>query len=323
LIAQVINVAIKTWRYDLPRSPMQGVRRPKYFNERNRRLQGDEQERLLRAARREDLLRSRRAAVEELLGPARAQAGKLPNDTARKRFLTIARKRATRQLRRSYAIVPLYETFIAFLLETAARRGEALALLWQDVRLEDQTAFFPETKNDRSRTVPVQRFTSELLATLPRAEDRVFPMSIGSLKGAWRRICQRARLNDYHMHDLRHEGLSRIAEAGHNAGQHFTLIDLAAISGHRDLRMLARYANLCARHLAKRLDAAFATAGVALTGGQRSGHKGRRRLGGTDGVSVREVLSPPTPLGPASTPSAIRVHDLPATPNHVENTPSV
>jgi integrase len=303
----VINLAIKTWRYDLHRSPMLGVRRPKYFNERNRRLKGDEQERLFRSARREDLIRSRELALEKLLAPAREKAKRARNATARQRYLRRAGKVALRQLNRRYEIIPLYEAIIAFLLETAARRGEALALKWADVHVADQTAFFPETKNFFPRTVAIQRFSVDLLAMLPRSGEKVFPVSIGSLKGAWNRICERAGLrernrndwesclNDLHIHDLRHESLSRAAEAGHGSeGKPFTLIDLQAISGHRDLRMLARYAHLCAKHLAKRLDAVFADAGVELDGGHRSGHKGRRRLGGKEGLSVREVLAAPS-----------------------------
>ena len=321
----VINLAIKTWRYDLQRSPMLGVRRPKYFNERNRRLKGDEQERLFRSARREDLIHSRELALEKLLAPAREKAKRARNATARQRYLRRARKIALRQLNRHYEIIPMYEAFVSFLLETAARRGEALALKWTDFNFGDQTAYFPETKNFFPRTVPVQRFTANLLALLPRTIKYVFPLALGSLKGAWNRICERAGLrerdrsnrekclNDFHIHDGRHEALSRTAEAGYGtAGKPFTLIDLQAISGHRDLRMLARYAHLCAKHLAKRLDAVFADAGVELDGGHRSGHKGRRRLGGKEGLSVREVLAAP-PDSPAMEPT----RDLPRDPSDV------
>jgi integrase len=309
----VINLATKTWGYDLHRSPLLGVRRPKYFNERNRRLQDDEQERLFRSARREDLIRSRELALEPLLAPARAEAKLLPNASARQRFLRPARKIALKKLNRGYEVIPLYESCIAFLLETAARRSEMLALARDDVHFGDQTAFFPETKNSLPRTVPIQRFTMDLLTLLPISGKNMFPISLASLKGAWTRICERAGLRerdrsneekclkDFKLHDLRHESLSRIAEAGHANNQHFHLVDLQAISGHRDVRMLARYANLCAKHLAKRLDAVFAQAGIALDGGHRSGHKGRRRLGGKEGLSVREIIATPTESTPAAT----------------------
>ncbi|UUZ77442.1 hypothetical protein LP414_09580 [Polaromonas sp. P1(28)-13] len=37
----------------------------------------------------------------------------------------------------------------------------------------------------------------------------------------------------------------------------FTLIDLQQFSGHRDMRMLMRYAHLCASKLAMKLDECF------------------------------------------------------------------
>lgn len=74
LLAGVFNVAIKTRRYEVPGSPMEGVRRPKYWNERGWRLVGDEEERLLAAAREEDRLRSIVFERERLLEPYREEA---------------------------------------------------------------------------------------------------------------------------------------------------------------------------------------------------------------------------------------------------------
>jgi hypothetical protein len=54
-----------------------------------------------------------------------------------------------------------------------------------------------------------------------------------------------------HFHDLRHEATSRLAESGL-----FTLVELQAITGHRDTRMLLRYSHLCARKLAEKMDRA-------------------------------------------------------------------
>lgn len=153
-----------------------------------------------------------------------------------------------------------------FLLATAARRGEALALLWSQTFLDAQTAFFPDTKNGRSRTVPLRRHLIELLNRLPRSENRVFPLSVDALKGAWYRICARAGIEDLHLHDLRHEAISLIAEAGLISGRPFSLRDLASITGHRDLRCLSRYTNLCASKLAIALDEVFVAAAAREQG---------------------------------------------------------
>ena len=55
-------------------------------------------------------------------------------------------------------------------------------------------------------------------------------------------------LVDARLHDLRHEGASRYAEK-----KRFNTLELAAITGHKDLRMLKRYVHPDARELAKRM----------------------------------------------------------------------
>jgi integrase len=160
---------------------------------------------------------------------------------------------------------------------TAARRGEALALVWDNVLIAERHAFFPETKNGRPRKVPLRLELIEALESLPRTDERVFPITTEQLRDAWARICERAGIQDLHVHDCRHEAISRIAESGK-----FTLVDLQAISGHRDTRMLLRYAHLCVRQLAERLDEVFAAK-------DRSNHKGRRRLVKGDRIRLSEL----------------------------------
>ena len=285
LIASVINVAIKTWRVRVIQSPMAGVRRPKYYNERDRRLRGDEELRLLEAARHEDLQRSLAPIVEEALLPARTAAKQLPNLTARKRFIATARREIEERLRPTIAVEPVFESLLTFLLATAARRGEALKLEWRDIDWHAPSALLRETKNGRDRRVPLRQCVVNALEALPRSQARVFPLTLDELKGAWERIRTGAGVADLHLHDLRHEGISRIAESAHMAGIPITLIELAAISGHRDLRTLARYAHICASNLAQRLDQAFEKAADSEAGLR----KGRKRLGGRDGMTLAEV----------------------------------
>ena len=54
-------------------------------------------------------------------------------------------------------------------------------------------------------------------------------------------------MNDFHFHDLRHEGISRLFELGLN------IAEVSAISGHRELKMLMRYTHLRAVDLVSRL----------------------------------------------------------------------
>jgi integrase len=68
-----------------------------------------------------------------------------------------------------------------------------------------------------------------------------------SLELAWNRLRIRAGMPDLHFHDLRHEAISRFAEMG------LSTVELSVISGHRDPRMLFRYAHLRPADLARKL----------------------------------------------------------------------
>jgi integrase len=282
VLSQVFTMAITYWGYNVGTNPMLGVLRPKFFNERNRRLVGDEEARILAAARAEDRLRSIELEVERLLEPYLEQSLALPSKSARKKFLAAAKKEVRPAAAKSYTHVALYETLIEFLLATAARRGEALSLSPSNVNLEAQTAYLPETKNGLPRTLPlVSTLVESLRKLLDQSEDDeyVFPISVDDLKNVWERICACTKIEDLHVHDLRHEGISRVADTGK-----CSLVDLQAFSGHRDPRSLLRYAHLCATKLAHRLDEAFRLENMTYD------HKGRKRLKGGAPVSMGDLM---------------------------------
>ncbi len=138
--------------------------------------------------------------------------------------------------------------FIRIAVETAMRRSEICALRWDNVDLRAQTAFLPKTKNGEARTVPLSSRAVEVLRSLPRRLDgRVLCLRPDSVTQAFERACKRAGLEGLHFHDLRHEATSRLAERLTNP------LDLAAVTGHKDLRMLKRYHHPSATDLAKKL----------------------------------------------------------------------
>jgi len=67
------------------------------------------------------------------------------------------------------------------------------------------------------------------------------------LSGNWRvQVRRKGRylgIEELHFHDLRHEGTSRLFEAG------FDIPKVALVTGHKDWRMLRRYTNLRPEHL--------------------------------------------------------------------------
>jgi integrase len=139
---------------------------------------------------------------------------------------------------------------VLFAIETGMRRGEILSLCWENVHLGKRYAHLPGTKNGDSRDVHLSALALDLLRDLPRnisSDQVVFPLHFEALKSAWGRACCRVGISDLRFHDLRHEATSRFFEKGLN------VMEVAAITGHKDLRMLQRYTHLRAEDLALKL----------------------------------------------------------------------
>lgn len=156
-----------------------------------------------------------------------------------------------------------YRTFFLLALETAMRMREMYTLEREQVDLSKKTIFLDKTKNGDKRQVPMSSPATLLLeAHLSSMPERkyVFQWFNGSytrsnlnktsakLSRKWSRVFGHAGCVGLTFHDLRHEATSRIFERT-------TLSDLeiAKITGHKDLRMLQRYANLRGSGLAERL----------------------------------------------------------------------
>lgn len=288
IFSSMCNIAIDTWRIHVEKNPMDGVKRPKYYNERDRRLTEAEEMRLINGARDEDRKAAIRKRLEALMAEERADANEANTVYKRKQIVKTARALYREEAEATYNHIPYFETFVQFQIMTAARRTETLTLTWANLNLAEQTAFLPETKNGRPRKLPIRADLVEMLSLLPQDSELVFPFGATGLRKAWERICEAANFtggNELRIHDLRHEAISRVAEAGGRLIGGFSLIDLQHFSGHRDVRMLLRYSHLCTKNLAKRLDEAFASPSEVST------HRGRRRLNSTASVKMSDLTS--------------------------------
>ena len=124
-----------------------------------------------------------------------------------------------------------------------------MALRWENVDLTRRIAHLPDTKNGEARTVPLSSTSVGVLRALPRSlHGEVFPgLTAEAVKRAFARATRRAGIEGLHFHDLRHEATTRLFERGLN------IMEVATITGHKDLRMLRRYTHLKAEDLAKKL----------------------------------------------------------------------
>jgi len=119
-----------------------------------------------------------------------------------------------------------------FAIETAMRAGEICGLEWQYVN--ERHVHLPLTKNGYARDVPLSseaRRIIEQLRFLNGEEGTVFDVSTASLDALFRKARARACIEDLHFHDTRREALTRLSKI-------FDVMELARISGHRDLRVL-------------------------------------------------------------------------------------
>lgn len=163
------------------------------------------------------------------------------------------------ELRHAVALVLLFD----MALETAMRLREMYTLAAGQVDVARRTIFLDRTKNGDRRQVPMSSVLVERLAPVLAGADGdalLFPWWDGRLDGRelrrttsllsrqFARVFDAAGCVDLHFHDLRHEATSRLFER-----TALSDLEIAKITGHRTMAMLARYANLRGSTLADRL----------------------------------------------------------------------
>ena len=134
-------------------------------------------------------------------------------------------------------------------LHTGMRSGEISSLRRNQIDLVKRTVTLTETKNGSIRTVPLSHSAAVVLRAAlsnpvrPFNTDLVFFGEPGrdgkrrpyDFKLEWHRKLQSAGIKGLRFHDLRHEAVSRLVEAG------LSDQEVAAISGHKSMQMLRRY----------------------------------------------------------------------------------
>ncbi|MCC2594739.1 site-specific integrase [Pusillimonas sp. MFBS29] len=212
LLSHLFTVAIKEWGIGLPFNPVSQIRRPAPGAGRNRRLTLAENKRLL-------------VAVDAYSNP-------------------------------------MFSWIVRIALETGMRLSEIGGLRLSQVDLQKRVVRLGITKNSSPRTVPLTKAaTASFQAAMdnpirPPETDLVFFGEPGRdgvrrpylFDKAWTDAKKAAGLTNFRFHDLRHEAVSRLVEAG------LSDQEVAAISGHKSMQMLKRYTHLRAEDLVGKLD---------------------------------------------------------------------
>ena len=211
LLSHLFNVARKEWGLSI-NNPAADVSRPKIRNGRTRFLTNDEAQRLLDAAQ-----QSRNKK--------------------------------------------LYH-YLLLMMHTGMRPSEAAGLKWCDVDLDARIVKLLDTKIDM-RYVPLSEIAAaNLLSIRPddvQVDTPVFlPGSTSSkrlqevpalhFKKAFENARGKAKLEDVHLHDLRHTAASHLLMAG------VDLRTIAEILGHKTMQMVHRYTHLLNEHKLKAVE---------------------------------------------------------------------
>jgi integrase len=138
-----------------------------------------------------------------------------------------------------------------FCLWTCMRIGEVCRITWDDLNIENRTVLVrdrkhPTRKFGNHQHVPLLQGSFELLLTLPRQDKRIWPLNPMYVSKVFHDSAVKAGVLDVVLHDLRHEGITRMFEAG------FQIHEVALVSGHRDWKMLRRYTHVRPESLIER-----------------------------------------------------------------------
>jgi integrase len=164
------------------------------------------------------------------------------------------------------AAEPHLKDCIVALLETGMRKGELLSLQWKHVRwLQNEVLVeWANTKTKTSRKIPLSPTARDLLSRPQRDYLAILPKPfnpsvsdaerlsglyvfgnaigerIGDIKTAWTKTCERAKIDDLHIHDLRREAGSRKLE-GFADQEPWPLNAVSKWLGHANVTMTAAY----------------------------------------------------------------------------------
>ncbi len=212
MLGHLFTIAIKEWGLGLARNPVSSIRKPSPAKGRDRRLSAAEEHQLREAVH---------AHSNPMLG-----------------------------------------WIFEIALQTGMRAGEIVGLRRNQVDLSRRVVRLSDSKNDEARTVPMTKLAQATFAKAlanpvrPMDCDLVFFGEPGrdevrrpyNFNKVWSDIKRGLGMPDLRFHDLRHEAVSRLVEAG------LSDQEVSAISGHKSMQMLKRYTHLRAEDLVSKLD---------------------------------------------------------------------
>ncbi len=146
--------------------------------------------------------------------------------------------------------------FIRLALHTGCRKQELLGLEWTRVDLSSNLFYLEaqHTKTARRRSVPLNRSAKSVILKRAQLRAQYCPGSpwvfahkngrrIQDVKRSFTTACERAGIDDFRIHDLRHTCAAWLVSAN------VPLAEVKALLGHSTVKMTERYAHLAPENM--------------------------------------------------------------------------
>ena len=140
------------------------------------------------------------------------------------------------------------KTAITLGIDCGLRRGEILKLKAEDINYKNNTAILKDTKNGETREIGLSSRVIQELKKLPVSIDgKLFPCKRLDTFTFYYKQLQRWSGVNKRFHDTRHTFASRKATSG------WSITEIAAQGGWKQLQVLKRYTHIKAEYLAKKM----------------------------------------------------------------------
>lgn len=151
----------------------------------------------------------------------------------------------------SRQVIPMWD-IVMLAVALPRRREELLTMKWSDY--DGKTMILRDTKHPsspRDEIIPVPELAQEIINRQPKieGEDRILPYKPESVSASFQRAVRAVNLAHIRLHDLRHEGISRLFEQG------LDIHEVSLISGHTSWAALKRYTHIKPLDVLEKLNA--------------------------------------------------------------------
>ncbi|MEM5312750.1 site-specific integrase [Paraburkholderia sp. JHI869] len=190
---------------------------------------------------------------------AAMEAREEANRDARQR--TIAHRRMRKQTPppslRGVRYTDHLQPFVVCALNSGMRKGELLALEWDDVDFERRTIHVRRAvaKSDKRRDIPISDELFECFTAWKPLAHRTFVFGnletdapLTDIGNAWDALLDAAQITSYRFHDTRHTFATELVSRG------VDLYRLKTLLGHSSYAMVERYAHIQPSHLHSAID---------------------------------------------------------------------